>query len=75
MIDKYERLRDIPAHAKQRAEEDYVSLSAYRTDPDDQRFPRPVELFMRAFAWGVLSLGAVVLCYQVLLFFTGGQHG
>lgn len=73
MIDDYERLRDIPAQAKQRAEEDYVSLSAYRLDPDDQRFPRPVELFMRAFAWGLLALGWVIIYYQIYLLFSGGR--
>jgi hypothetical protein len=71
--DIYERLRYIPAQAKQRAEDGYVSLSAYRLDPDDERFPRPVELFMSAFAWGLLGLGTIVACYQIVMYFSGGR--
>jgi hypothetical protein len=73
MMDSYERLRDIPAQDKQRAEDCHVSISAYRLDPDDRRFPRTVELFMRSFAWGVLALWWFIVCNQIFLLFTGGR--
>jgi hypothetical protein len=71
--DTRERLRDIPAQAKQRAEDGYVALSAYRLDPDDQRFPRAVEVFNRALGWVIIALGAIEICYQVVLYFIGGR--
>ena len=73
MMTPAERLRDVPAAAKQRAIDEPISISAYRLDPNDDRFPKPVEIFMSAFAWGTLAIGAFVACYQIIIAFSGGH--
>lgn len=73
MMDSYERLRDIPAQAKQRSEDGHVSLSAYRIDPDDSDFGQRIKQVMAAIGLFAVSAFAIEAIYQTLLLFFGGR--
>jgi hypothetical protein len=70
--DAYERLRDIPAQAKQRADDAPVSISAYRIDPD-RDFGPLTKRVMSIIGLFAVSAFAIEAIYQTFLHFAGGR--